>query len=171
MKRFLFIFVLFIYGCGYTTRPGVAPDFKTIYIEPFTNSIDITSERTNIRHHRTSIAGIEVLVTKNIEDVLKRDGRLRPVKKDQADVIMTGSVLSFNREALRYNPDGTIRESRIHITTQVAIRTKLGETLWTENISNRLGSTFAGATTDISALNSAIQDLSIKIRNRLLEDW
>ena len=28
---------LFLAGCGYTTRPGLAPNLRTVFVKPFTN--------------------------------------------------------------------------------------------------------------------------------------
>ena len=33
-----------IWGCGYTTRSMISNKFKTIYVTPFVNKIDITKE-------------------------------------------------------------------------------------------------------------------------------
>jgi hypothetical protein len=171
MKKIIYILFVCLTGCAYTTRPGVILDFKTIHIEPFENRIDITAKKADVLYYRASIAGIEIPITRTIEDVFKRDGRIRLTEKQAADLIMSGQVISFRREALRYNPDGTIKEARLHLTANVTVKTQANETVWSENISSRMRSSYLGAIIDTAALDSAIRDLAINIRNRTLEGW
>ena len=51
---------LLVVGCGYTTRPGLAPNLKTVYIQPFVNKIDVTrltsgNERFPIYRHQMEV--------------------------------------------------------------------------------------------------------------------
>lgn len=183
MKRasIIFLSVLFVVallsfsGCGYTTRSLLPSNFKSIYVENFTNSIKITAEQSNLRMYRGYRPGMETDLTKAVIDKFLLDGNLKVAKESGADLVLSGALIDFKREALRYDANDNIEEYRMKLIVNIALEdVKGGKLVWQEK-------GFTGETTyrttgslaksESAAVTDAIADLARRIVERTVEAW
>src|SRR3990167_8411986 len=80
--------VLSVPGCGYTFRGNLPAHLRTVYIQPFANRIDITSEPTNLNQYKIYRPRLETDLTDKVIDRFQFDGNLRPAGPDQADAML-----------------------------------------------------------------------------------
>ncbi len=171
----LFAFIFFISGCGYTTHSLLPSNFKTIYIENFTNSINITAEQSNLRMYRGYKPGMEVELTKAVRDRFLFDGNLKITTKENANIILKGKLVDFKRDALRYDANDNVEEYRLKLIANLELEdAKGGKLLWKEK-------GFAGETTyrtsgalaknEDAAVKDVISDLARRIVERTIEAW
>ncbi|MBU0469480.1 MAG: hypothetical protein KKD07_06210 [Candidatus Omnitrophica bacterium] len=174
IKLRLFGFLLLscvCFGCGYTTRTTLPGNFKTIYIEDFSNEITFTTEKVRDVYFPL----LEIKVRNSIVDRFMFDGYVRVVDKDDADLILKGNLKGYQRDALRYTDNDDVEEYRVRIIVALElIDVKNQEIAWSE-------AGFAGeatyfitgsqATTEESAVNNAIIDLAKRVVERTVEDW
>ncbi len=162
-------------GCGYTTRPGLAPHLKTIYVQPFTNRIDFTQVTTSVESLPLYRHGMEVTLTSAIIDRFQFTGLLRPASRERADCRLEGEVISFRRDALRYNASQQIEEWRLNLVVNVRFWDQTSNTLlWQEESLTGDTTYFAlgsQAESEATALNRAITDLARRIVERSVENW
>ena len=71
---------LWLVGCGYTTRSMISDKFKTIYVAPFINKIDITKETDTAHRYKIYRPTLETDITKSVIDRFLFDGNLRPIR-------------------------------------------------------------------------------------------
>jgi len=176
LTLFINIFLLInLSGCGYTTRSLISSDIETIYIEPFKNKIDFTSEYSEYSRLRTYYPLLERDITDEIVDRFKFDGNLKPVKKEDADVILEGELISYRRDTLRYTDSDDVEEYRISIIVNIRLYSLDKEDyLWQEN--NFIGDTTyfvrgSLAKTERTAVKDAVKDLARRVVERTIEDW
>ncbi len=164
-----------IAGCGYTTRPGVASHLRTVYVKPFVNKIDVTQlttgdERFPIYRHR-----MEVDLTTAVVNRFQFTGLMRPAAMNRADARLEGDLVSFRRDALRYNASQQVEEWRLNVVVNLRFFDQTTQTLlWEEP--NYTGDTtyFAlgsNAESESTALDRAITDLARRIVERTVENW
>ena len=71
-KNSLFVFFFFVFltgGCGYTTRAYVTQTgYKTIYIKPFLNKVNTTSEYSEGKRFQTYFPLLENTITHAVAD-------------------------------------------------------------------------------------------------------
>ena len=170
------IFITFIPGCGYTTRSLLPSNFKSIYVENFKNSINVSAEQTNLRMYRGYRPGMEVDLTKAVKDRYLFDGNLKIANEgDGADLVLKANLVDFKRDALRYDTNDNVEEYRIKLIVNMELTdAKAGKTVWKEK-------GFAGETTyttrgssarsESAAVNDAILDLARRIVERTVEAW
>jgi len=167
--------VAFIAGCGYNTQSLIATEFKSIYVEPFANKINITAEQSNARMYRGYRPGLEIEITKKVIDRYMSDGNLKIGSSDNADVILKSELTDYRKEPLRYDSNDNIEEYRIKIIVNIQlVDADTGKTIWKE-----MG--FSGETTyrtngslaksESQAIREAMDDLARRIVERTVEGW
>ncbi len=166
---------LMLSGCGYTTRPGIASDLKTVYVKPFLNKIDITAltagdERFPIYRHR-----MEVDLTNAVLNRFQFTGLLRPASAERADCRLEGELVEFRRDPLRYDASQQVEEWRLNIVVNLRfVDQRTNSLLWDEE-------RFTGDTTyfalgahvesESAALDRAVTDLAKRVVERTVENW
>jgi hypothetical protein len=166
---------LFAAGCGYTTRPGIAPHLHTIAISPIINKIDLARLPTNNERFPIYRHGMEIDLTNAIIERYQFTGLLRPPRPDNADCRLDGELIEFRRDALRYNASQQVEEWRLNVVVNLKFTDLTNETvLWEEP-------GFTGETTyfalgpntesESAALGRAITDLARRIVERSVENW
>lgn len=162
-------------GCAYTTRTLLDPSLKTIWVDNFANKIKITAEQSNLRMYRGYRPGMEIDLTKAVIDRFILDGNLSRANRDQADLILSGDLVDFRKEALRYDSNDNVEEYRIKMIVDMElVNAKTGKVLWTEKgfsgeSTYRTGGSLAK--TESAAVNEAIEDLARRIVERTVEGW
>lgn len=166
---------LFLFGCGYTTGSLLPSHLKTIYVEDFKNKIDITNEPSDEGGFRIYRAGVETDITKEIIDQFIFDGHLRIVGKDDADLILSGELIDYYKQPLRYDKFDNVEEYRIIVTVNMVLRDTVEDRImWKEDNfigwdEYRLSGAFASSEDD--ARKAAIKDLADKIVEKVIEGW
>ena len=170
------VLCLLVAGCGYTTRPGLASYLKTVYVKPFTNQIDITQlttgeeQRFPIYRHR-----MEIDLTNTVINRFQFTGLLRPASAEKADCRLEGDLVSFRRDALRYDASQQVEEWRLNVVANLRFYDqRTNALLWEEP--NFTGDTTyfalgAKAESESQALDRAITDFARRVVERAVESW
>lgn len=168
-------------GCGYTTRPGLPSNLRTVYVKPFANKIDVTQitssdGRFPLYRHR-----MEVDLTNEIISRYQFTGLLRPSPADKADCRLEGELVQFRKDPLRYNASQQVEEWRLNLVVNLRFydQTAKDESgaaalMWEEQ--NFTGDTtyFAlgsNSESESAALNRSITDLARRVVERSVENW
>jgi len=177
MKKTALLFfasLLFLSGCGYATR-SVAPsmaDKKTIFIEAFKNNVDYGSERADKNLY---VPMMEVKVTNGVINRFITDGYLKVAKSGNADLILKGALINYQRDGLRFDDDDNAEEYRITILVSLQlIDARTNEILWTEPSFGGEATYFLTgpqATPENDAIDKAVKDLAQRVIERTVEDW
>jgi len=171
----IFFVILALAGCGYTTRSMIENKFKTIYIAPFDNKVDISREAYSADKYRIYRPMLETDITKNVINKFLWDGNLRPASEESADLVLKGELVEFRRDPLRYDDNDEVAEYRINLVVNVSLWDKKENKLvWEE--SNFTGDTTyfttgTQAKSEDVAMNDALKDLARRIVERTVEQW
>lgn len=171
-KQFVlaFVSVLLFAGCGYSTHSVSLGKYKTICVEPFKNKISYENEKSN-----TYLPLLEVKVTHAIIDRYLFDGGLKIAKKENADLVLQGDLVGYQRDPLRYDDNNDVQEYRITIT--------IAMTLWDNTQQKEVWreTSFSGDTTyftsgplaksESTALEAALKDVATRVIERTVEAW
>jgi len=171
----LFVMFFFVAGCGYTTKSLLPSNLKTIYVDNLVNKIKTTAEASDERMYRGYKPGMELEATRTIRDKYLFDGNLKIADPQTADLILTGELIDFRNEALRYDRDNNVEEYRVRLVVNLVMtNAKDGTVRWTEN-------NFAGeslyrtsgtlAKSETTAIKEAAQDLARRVVERTIEEW
>ena len=162
-------------GCGYTTRPGLAPHLRTVYVKPFVNQIDLTRLTTDYQRFPLYRHGLEVDLTRAIINRFQFTGLLRPASPEEADSRLEGELVEFRRDALRYDAAQQVEEWRLSLVVNLRFydlhtNTLVWEELWYTGDTTyfALG---ANAESEATALERAIEDLARRIVELTVENW
>lgn len=165
-------------GCGYSTRSAYHGPYKTIFIEPFANKVDILSEdATSVsQRFRTYHPLLETDLRTAVINRFMFDGGLRIAAKEEADVVLKGELIDYRRDALRYeNNQEDVAEYRVSLIMRLSLFKKGEEKpLWNEPgfIGDATYFTSgAQAKTEKAALDDAIADLARRVVERTVENW
>ena len=105
--------VLLLAGCaGYQLGPsnGLRSGARSIQINPFQNT--------------ALEARLSEAVTQSLRKSLQKDGTYRLHSGDAGDIVVSGTILNYDREQLSFQPRDVItpRDYRVSITVQVTAR-------------------------------------------------
>ncbi|MEW5758961.1 MAG: LptE family protein [Candidatus Omnitrophota bacterium] len=161
-------------GCGYTTKTALAPDLKTIHIDPFKNKINFTSEGSR-SIYKTYTAGVETTLTNSLVDRFIIDGSLRVVSSKNADLILSGELIDYRKDPVRYNADNEVEEYRVNILVDVRLYdSRNNKMLWELNNYGGDTSTFVEGNlekSDDTIVREASFDLVRRIVEKTVEAW
>ncbi len=173
----LCVFVsLCLVGCGYTTRSMISGKFKTIYVAPFVNNIDITRETDTAFKYKINKPLLETDITRSVTNRFLWDGNLKPANKESADLVLKGELNEFRRDVLRYTQNtDEVEEYRLNLIVNISLwDNKENKLVWEEK-------NFTGDTTyftvgpskksDDAAVKDAVEDLARRIVERAVEQW
>ncbi len=177
-KIFLVIIALTFSGCGYTTRSMLSSQYSTIYIAPFSNTIDITVEGDAGNKYQLYRPQIESQVTRAVSNKYLFDGSLKPEKEERASLTLRGELTQFRKDPLRY-ADNTenVTEYRVNIVVNISLYDNTvpeKKLLWQENGFTGETSYFVSGTGAISedqAITNSINDLARRIVERTVDQW
>lgn len=109
-------------GCGYSFRSPVPAHLETVYVATFDNEtqeFDLTQR-----------------LTESVIDEFLNESRLRLAGEPRdADLLVTGTILDYQEEALQYDPgqaaDPDVFSRRVLLTVDIALEDQIrDETLW-----------------------------------------
>lgn len=170
-----FGFLFLISSCGYSTKSLLPADQRNIYVEPFVNKINLTTETTQSSAYRVYRPRLEVDITKAVIDRFIYDGNLKVTSLGQADLILSGQLVDYNRQPLRYTTDNDAEEYRLNIIINIQLKNAKNDTLiWEEN--NFIGDvtyfiTGSLAKTEDAAITDGLKDLGRRVVERTIEGW
>jgi outer membrane lipopolysaccharide assembly protein LptE/RlpB len=172
---YIFILVLMLSGCGYTTRSMISNKYKTLYVTPFINKINITSEQDAASKYKLYRPMIESDITRAVNNRYFFDGNLKITKEELADLVLKGEVVEFRKDALRYLDNDEVSEYRINLVVNLKLLDqKENKLLWEEN--NFTGDTTyftsgSQAKSEDAAVKYALDDLARRVVERTVEEW
>jgi hypothetical protein len=166
-------------GCGYSTRSLSYSKSTKIFIKPFENQVDlnINSDLSDKNPYRIYRPGMEVNVTNAVINRFMVDGYLKVVsKEDQADLILSGALINYDKQPLRYDQRSeNVEEYRANIIVNISLEDVVNsKKAWTENGFvgyKEYALTGPKAKSEESAINDAVEDLATRIVERTVEDW
>lgn len=157
------LFGLGLSGCaGYRLGPssGVAAGEKSIQVNPFKNE---TSEPRLIEP-----------VVSALRKQLQQDGTYRLATRGEPDIIVTGTLIAYEREGVSFRPDDilTARDFNVRLVAQItAADRSTGRILLDREVAGRTslrpGLDFAGAERQAAALLA--EDLARNITSLLVD--
>lgn len=172
----VFSFLLFTFqGCGYTTR-SYTGIHKTVYVAPFKNEINIADEKAAYSRYMSYYPLLEATITRAVVDRFLFDGSLKVAKEKDADVVLKGELISYNRDPVRYTDDNeTVDEYRTTVTVNIALyKGETGELIWQKDSFSGDTSYYITGTrakSEKEALDDAIKDLARRVVEEFTEAW
>ena len=166
-------------GCGYSTHSLVYDKVTKIFIKPFENKVDlnINTEYSDRNPYRLYRPGMETKITDAVIGRFLVDGYLKVVsREDQADIILRGALINFEKQPLRYDQlSQTVKEYRANIIVDISLEdVAKSKGAWSEKgfvgffEYNQTG---PNSVSEDTAVNGAIADLAKRIVERTVEDW
>ena len=163
-------------GCGYTTHAYVQnTGYKTIYVTPFVNRVDTTSEFSEGRNFQNYYPLLENQITNAVVDKFKFDGNLRITKEGESDLVLKGELTDYRRDSLRDNSANQPQEYRITLFVNITlIDNKTQKVLW--RVSGFAGDSSYYTTgnftkSEAQSLSDACDDLARRIVEKTVEAW
>lgn len=95
-------------GCGYSLRGTLPTHLKTVGVPIFSN---LTSE-----------PAIDGFLTRAVVEAFSTNGRLRVVRPEDADAVLTGSIVGFDVSPIAFDPSANIVLYRVTITMNLSFR-------------------------------------------------
>ena len=173
MRKVLLLIAISVFSlsCGYSTRSTLPSNYRTIYVNPFKNNILYDKEGSRNLY----LPLLEQKVRNAIINRFLFDGALKIAKSEQADLILKGELINYERGGLRFTDEDNVQEYRITITVSLELWDPVKqEVVWSE-------SSFSGEATYIvsgaqaksedTAVAEAITDLARRVVERTVEDW
>lgn len=161
-------------GCGYTAKTVLPDNIKTMHVDTFKNSIDITKEVSAKDKYEVYRPNLEVDLRDAIINRIFLDGNLKVDAKDFADTILEGEVTQYRKDPLRYQNE-VVQEYRISLVCDIKlINSGTSDIIFQEeNITGDTTYFTTGALqkTEAQALSDAMSDLARRIVNRIVENW
>jgi hypothetical protein len=159
-KHLAVVFLIVTFSCGYSAGSLLPGHIKKIYIPTFLNE--------------TTRYGIEQELTEQVIDAFTSDNRLSVVSEGEADAMLRGVIIMYEKGALTFDRAQTVDEFRIEITVSVEFEDlREGKVIWREDEFRAWQSYVAGETEEgeEGALRSAMLTLANDILSRTVEGW
>ena len=172
MRKFLCaLMVVALAGCGYSTRSLLPEHYRTIYVQPFENKVDFV----NGDQRKLYIPNLENRVRESIVNRYQFDGNLHIGEKDNADLILSGKLLSFDREELRLSSNENVHEYRIRVTAALTLNDPAEhKPVWEEPSFSGEATYFTSGPnvkSESQAIDEALTDLAQRAVARTIENW
>jgi len=144
-------------GCFYSFNPKGKLDINSVAIQRFENN--------------TAEFGIEDRMTDAVIDAFIADGTMRVLPSDQAEAILEGSLVSYNRKPYEYDESDQVTSYVVEMDFVIHLK-KSGDDsdFWTETMSQR-GVYDLLTETEEDARLKAINLLVEAIINRTTKSW
>lgn len=164
MKRAIpaLVAVLFVLGCGYSTKQRTAKGIKTVFVEFFEN--------------RTTEPNLEIAVTEKIVDFLIADNTLKVAKQSEADAQLEGAIVTYRNFPFSFDEELNAQEYQVLVEVDASLfDRKLNQPIWQNERIRGIGSYFldapgAGFTYE-DALREALEQITDRILNLTVQDW
>ena len=168
--------LVYLAGCGYSTKSLLPSHIKTLYIDNFKNKIDIASEISNKNTYKLYKPGLENELSRAIVDRFIFDGNLKVVKNPEAaDAVLSGELLGYVKEPLRYDDNQEVTEYRIRVVADVKfLDRKENKVIWqADKLAGESSQRTEGALikSEDTAKDEAVTDLARRVVEKTIEVW
>lgn len=174
-KIFIVISILFLCGCGYTTRSAVLSGEASIHVDNFVNKIDVTKEVSNEEIYYAYIPGMESDITREVINRFILDGNYEVRDSRSAHFLLKGQLIDFKRDPLRYDANDNVIEYRLSIVADIELyNLKDDKSVWQEKYfagESTYRTTGQFAKSEAASTEDAIKDLARRIVERTVENW
>lgn len=169
------LLLLCLAGCGYSATRLLPVEYQSIYIEPMQNRIPISTEMSERTGFISNLPELEENVTQGIIERFLFDGNLRVTSSPEAaDLILSGQLTNFYRQALRRLDDDTVEEYRLNLVASLTLRDRSGK-LVLEEPSLIGDSTYfilgASSRSESAAVDDLAEDFSRRVVEWVIEYW
>jgi len=169
------IFCVMLGGCGYTTDSLLPAELNSIHVNNFKNEINFTKEISDKRSNYTYRPGLENEITQETINKFVFNNNLDIKSEKNAAMVLSGSLVDYQLIPLSYNRDENVVEFRIEIFINMTLKNNLtGKVMWNEKrfMGNYTYSlTGPNSTTEAAAIPFAVNDLTDRIIERVVEAW
>lgn len=155
---------LVLAGCGYSFRGSLPPHIRTVAVLVLEN--------------KTQEPGVESLITSALVEAVVSSGRLRLVRAEEADAVLSGSVVGYTIESIAFDRNANVTQYRLRIALNLTLRdAKKEEDLWKEDgIQERADFSVPGQVSvtllrEQDALRRASVDIARAVVNRAIEGF
>jgi hypothetical protein len=108
-------------GCGYTTQSSLDPIYQSISVSPF--------------YDKTAEYGLQAPLTNAVIRKFVADSRLRVKVPEEADLLLEGMIVDFQRKGLIYDRKDETTQALIVVIASIRLTDqKSGEILWQEPV-------------------------------------
>lgn len=109
-----------IAGCGYTTGSSLDERFQTVHVTGFQN--------------RSREYDLQAPLTNAVIRKFLNDGRLRVVGADEADLIVSGTILNYDLNGIVFDADDEVTQFEGFVTASVRVAdARTGDVLWEDS--------------------------------------
>lgn len=158
MKYLLVLLALLCSGCGvYSFSSSSLGGVKTIAVPTFENN--------SLQY------GIQEDLTREIINRLIQDNTLKVVSVADADAILRGTVVSYERNAYTYDKSNKVSEYKVNIYVNFVMERKGGKTLAERSNMLGFGIYSASTQTEDDGKLQAIDKLARDIVDELTKSW
>lgn len=105
--RALALGLLAVAGCGYSFRGTLPEHIQTVAVPVFVN--------------KTGEPRIESLLTNGVVEAFSTNGRLRVVKREDADAVLEGEVIGYSVQSISYDSQANVRQYRLVVTMNLKL--------------------------------------------------
>jgi hypothetical protein len=166
-----FFSIILVFGCGYTTRGSLNPEYKNIHIRPVKENIEFTGETQSYSGFRSVPPFLDNSFLAALISRFNLSGGLKVVNEKEADLILETEITDYVRGGLRYDDIDNIEEYRIKMNFKYKLLDR-------QNIIVKQSSLSANTEQNISAgenQSQAVLDLvdiaARKLTEDIIESW
>jgi outer membrane lipopolysaccharide assembly protein LptE/RlpB len=94
-------------GCGYSFRGTLPEHIQTVAVPVFAN--------------KTGEPRIESLLTNGVVEAFSTNGRLRVVRREDADAVLEGEVIGYSVQSISYDSQANVRQYRLVVTMNLKL--------------------------------------------------
>lgn len=151
-------------GCGpYRVGTTLPENLRTVFIPTFENCVNEP--------------GVEVDVTNAVISRFRTDGNLAPVSEEEADTVLLGKIVGWERRVLGYtgDADDEVEEYRLYVVALVIFRDRrTSEVLLAQQKIGGYTDFFVGDSlpeSEQEARPEAFRDLARRIVDAVISSW
>jgi predicted type IV restriction endonuclease len=157
-NKILFITILFLACCGYTTRAIIPSNIKTIAIPVVGNE--------------TIKPGLGELLTEQLTNDFTQDRSLKITNLDKANLVLECKIVNYEKSPQSYTSEQEVSVWKVTLGAEVSANNKTkpdAEALTAGNVSAWI--TYNAEKTEDEGINLAIEKLSQEILRKVLTAW
>jgi outer membrane lipopolysaccharide assembly protein LptE/RlpB len=147
-----------IAGCGYSLRPSLPGNIKTVHIPTLQN--------------RTQEPGIEDFITQALTTAVVTSGVARIAKDaEQADAVLDGAIVEYTLTSLAFDRTANVTQYRLQIALALTLKDRRnGEVVWKQDrIGERADFPVAGqVSTTIAREQDAVRRAAVDISRAIV---
>src|SRR5688500_9114940 len=152
-------------GCSYSASPALfPPHLRTLAVPVLRNA--------------TTEPNLEQEGTQALVDRFVRDNNLRVVSEDDADLVLTGSVMKYTNAVFAFNAQEKAEEYQVPVTVQLTARDRVkNREMWRDDNLVRTTNYFVVPTPgrdpqdQFTARRDAIDKIADAVLNKTVEGW